>query len=120
MKSDAQQFLCLLFLSRDAAHIAHLNTTSFAQHMALGEFYDSIIDLADKFSEAYMGRTGQRIGSLPNLSNPKGDIVAVLKLHMDAIEETRDFVPADDSPLNNIIDEIVGLYLATLYKLTLK
>jgi hypothetical protein len=29
-------------------------------------------------------------------------------------------VPADDSPLNNIIDEIVGLYLATLYKLTLK
>jgi hypothetical protein len=120
MKSDAQQFLALLFFSRDAAHIAHLNTTSFAQHMALGEFYDSIIDLADKFAEAYMGRTGQRIGSLPNLSNPKGDIVDVLRLHMDAIEETRDFVPADDSPLNNIIDEIVGLYLATLYKLTLK
>jgi len=120
MKSDAQQFLALLFLSRDVAHKAHLNTDSYAQHMALGSFYDEIIGLADSFAEAWMGRKGERIGDLPDLKNPKGDIVKVLKVHLEIIEETRDFVPKTDTPINNIIDEIVGLYLSTLYKLTLK
>ena len=120
MKSDAQQFLALLFLSRDVAHKAHLNTESYAQHMALGSFYDGIIDLADSFAEAWMGREGKRIGDLPDLKNPKGEIVKVLKVHLEIIEETRDFVPKTDTALNNILDEIVALYLSTLYKLTLK
>lgn len=120
MKSDAQQFLALLFLSRDAAHKAHLNTDSYAQHMALGGFYEALIPLADAFAEAWMGRNGKRIGDLPELKNPKGDIQRVLKVHLDIIEETRDFVPKTDTTLNNILDEIVSLYLSTLYKLTLK
>lgn len=120
MKSNAQEFIALLFLSRDVAHKAHLNTTSYAEHKALGGFYDGIIDLADKFAEAYMGRTGKRIGDLPDLKTPKTEIVKTLKAHMEVIEEMRDFVPKEDTPLQNIIDEIVGLYLSTLYMLTLK
>lgn len=119
MKSDAQQFLALLFLSRDVSHKEHLNTDSYARHMALGGFYEGLIPLADSFSEAWMGREGKRIGELPDLKNPKGDIEKVLKVHLEIIEETRDFV-GKDSTLNNIIDEIVALYLSTLYKLTLK
>jgi hypothetical protein len=120
MKSDAKQFLALLFLSRDVAHKAHLNTKSYAEHKALGHFYDDVIELADKFAEAYMGRTGERIGEMPDMKNPKGDIAKILKVHMELIEETRGFVAKEDTPLQNIIDEIVGLYLSTLYKLTLK
>lgn len=119
MNSKAKEFVSLLFLSRDVAHKAHLNTTSYAQHVALGAFYDEVIELADKFAEAYMGRTGERLGDLPDLKNPSGDIVKIIKAHLEIIEEMRDFV-GDDSPLNNIIDEIVSLYLSTLYKLTLK
>lgn len=120
MKSSAQEFIALLFLSRDSAHKAHLNTESFAQHSALGSFYDEIIDLADKFAESWMGREGKRLGELPDLKNPTGDIVKILKVHLEVIEESRDFVKKEDTALNNIIDEIVGLYLSTLYKLTLK
>lgn len=119
MKSDAQQFLALLFLSRDVTHKEHLNTDSYARHVALGSFYDAIIPLADSFAEAWMGRNGKKIGDLPDLKNPKGDIVTILNVHLEIIEETRDFV-GKDSTLSNIIDEIVALYLSTLYKLTLK
>ena len=118
MKADAQEFIALLFLSRDFAHKAHLNTDSFSQHMALNTFYDEIIDLADSFAEAYMGRHGKKIGEIPALNSPKGDALAVLKRHLSVIEETRDFVPKSDTALNNIIDEIVALYLSTIYKLT--
>jgi hypothetical protein len=117
MKTDAQEFVGILFMSRQYAHSAHLNTSSFAQHMALNSFYEEIVELADKFSEAYMGRTGKKIGEIPTITSPKGEPAAVLRRHMEVIEDTRDFVDAKDTPLNNIIDEIVGLYLSTLYKL---
>lgn len=119
MKSDCQQFIAVLFLSRDAAHKAHLNTESYAQHKALGAFYDGIIELADKFAEAYMGRTGKRIGDIPDMQNPKSDIVKTIKAHREVIEEMRDFI-GKDKPLQNIVDEIVDLYLSTEYMLTLK
>lgn len=118
MKADAAEFVAVLFLSRDYAHSAHLNTDSFSQHMALGTFYDEIIELADTFAEAWMGRNGKKIGNIPTLQSPKGEPLAVLKRHLEIVEDTRDFVPESDTALNNIIDEIVGLYLSTIYKLT--
>lgn len=119
MKADAQQFIAVLFLSRDAAHKAHLNTDSLSQHLALNKFYDGVIELADKFAEAYMGRTGKRIGDIPDMKNPKSEIAKTIKAHREVIEEMRDFV-GEDSTLQNIVDEIVGLYLSTEYMLTLK
>ena len=47
-----------LFLARDVTHSVHLNTRSFAKHSALNEFYNSIVELADNFAEAYQGRHG--------------------------------------------------------------
>jgi hypothetical protein len=55
---NASQFVGHLFLSRDVAHSVHLNTRSFSKHSALNTFYDEIVDLADKFAEAYQGRHG--------------------------------------------------------------
>lgn len=117
MKSNAQEFIGLLFASRDYAHKSHLNTESYAQHMALGSFYDEIVDLADKFAEAWMGRNQTKIGEIPSINTPKGDPLNVLNRVLETIEDIRDFVPNKDSALNNIIDEIVGLYLSTIYKL---
>ena len=51
-------FVGTLFLARDVAHSVHLNTRSFAKHSALNSFYDEVIELADKFAEAYQGRHG--------------------------------------------------------------
>lgn len=118
MKADAQQFIAILFLSRDIAHKAHLNSDKYSEHVALADFYDGIVDLADKFCEAWMGRNLKQIGDIPRLESPKTEILKSLKTYLDIIEETRDFVRKEDSALNNIIDEIVALYLSTIYKLT--
>ena len=112
------EFVGCLFLARDVAHSVHLNTRSFAKHSALNGFYDGIIDLADTFAEAYQGRHGL-IGPISLHSARKtSNIVEFLEDSLKEIEETRYKVcDKSDSALQNIIDEIVGLYLSTLYKL---
>jgi hypothetical protein len=107
-----------LFLARDVAHSVHLNTRSFAKHSALNEFYDEIIELADKYAEAYQGRKGL-IGPIALMSARKtGNIVEFLEDSLEQVEDMRyKMVDKTDTALQNIIDEIVGLYLSTLYKL---
>ena len=111
-------FVGTLFLARDVAHSVHLNTRSFSKHMALNEFYDAIVDLADKFAEAYQGRHGM-IGPITLMSAKKtGNVLEFLQDSLADIEKMRyDVCDKSDTALQNIIDEIVGQYLSTLYKL---
>lgn len=112
------EFIGLLFLARDVTHSVHLNTRSYSKHVALNVFYDEIVELADKFAEAYQGRNGL-IGPVALLSAAKTtNVLDFLQGQLKEIEECR-YKVADktDTPLQNIIDEIVGLYLSTLYKL---
>ena len=115
---SCEQFMGHLFLARDVAHSVHLNTRSFAKHSALNEFYDEIIELADKYAEAYQGRKGL-IGPSALMSARKtGNIVEFLEDSLEQVEDMRyKMVDKTDTALQNIIDEIVGLYLSTLYKL---
>ena len=113
----ANDFIGHLFLARDVAHSVHLNTRSYAQHVALNAFYDGIIDVADKFAEAYQGRHGL-IGPIAlQRAEKNSDIVEFIQDSLDAIEAGRQDLCGDDTALQNIIDEIVALYLSTLYKL---
>lgn len=47
------------------AHILHLQSTSYAEHQALGEFYDELGDLVDAFVEAYQGKKTSSRSTLP-------------------------------------------------------
>jgi len=115
---NACQFVGLLFLSRDVAHSVHLNSRSFSKHMALNTFYDEIIDLADSFAEAYSGRHGL-LGQICVPANKKtANIIDFLQGQLDEIEKKRyEVCDKSDTAIQNIIDEIVALYLSTLYKL---
>lgn len=115
---SCENFLGQLFLARDVAHSVHLNTRSYAKHKALNHFYEDVIELVDKFAEAYQGRKGL-IGPISLQSARKnGNIIEFLQDSLEQIEEMRyTVVDKTDTPLQNIIDEIIGLYLTTLYKL---
>lgn len=116
--SGVADFVGMMFLARDVAHSAHLNTRSYAKHVALNTFYDGIIELADKFAEAYQGKYGL-IGPISLMSAKKtNNIVEFLEGQVDDLDEMRyKVVDKECTPLQNIIDEIFGLYYSTLYKL---
>lgn len=111
-------FVGMLFLARDVTHSVHLNTRSYAKHKALGSFYDKIVDLADDFAEAYQGRHGL-IGPITLMSAKKtSNVVEFLQDQLAEIEANRyKFCDKDETSIQNIIDEVVALYLSTLYKL---
>lgn len=115
---QAAEIVAVLFMSREQTHRAHLSTRSYAQHVALGEFYDAVVDLADTFAETYQGTYGA-IGSIPFLQPTPGSIDDVLEKHLDRIEDLRTAFGKKlcDRPLENIIDEMGALYAKTLYKL---
>ena len=112
------ELMGMLFLARDVAHSVHLNTRSYAKHKALKKFYDEIIDLADGFAEAYQGRHGL-IGPIGLQSAKKTtNIIEFLQDQLKEIEKCRyEVCDKTDTPLQNLIDGIVELYLSTLYKL---
>ena len=112
------EFVGLFFLARDVAHSVHLNSRSYAKHKALQEFYESIVGLADGFAEAYQGRHGL-IGPISLQSAKKtSNVVEFLQDQVEAIEAMRyEVCDRKDTPLQNLIDGIVELYLSTLYKL---
>ena len=114
----ACDFVGTLFLARDVAHSVHLNTRSYSKHKALRHFYNDVIELADKFAEAYQGRHGL-IGPISLLSAKKtSNIIDFLKESLKEIEDCRyEVVDKSDSSLQQLIDNIVEIYLRTLYKL---
>lgn len=115
--SAVGEFMGTLFFARDAAHREHLKTESYAQHMALGAFYEALIGLADKFAEAYQGEYGL-IGDFDLMSEPVLDIEDELRTQVEWIGKNRTKVCAEkDTPLQNIIDEILAEYRTALYKL---
>ena len=111
-------FMGLLFLARDVAHSVHLNTRSFSKHEALSIFYKRIVKAADEFAEAYQGRHGL-IGPISLMSAKKTtNIIEFLEDQLKEIEAARyDVVDKSDTSLQQLIDNIVELYLRTLYKL---
>jgi len=114
----AADFVGLLFLARDVAHSVHLNTRSFSKHMALNIFYDRIIDATDDFTESYQGRHGL-IGPITLMSAKKtGNIIEFLEDSLKQIEDARyEVVDKTDTSIQQLIDNIVEIYLRTLYKL---
>jgi hypothetical protein len=85
--------------------------------MALGDFYEQVLGLADSLAEAYQGRKG--IIDIPLLDNEfPGEIIKSMRDQLAWIETNRDSaVGKDERAMQNIVDEIVALYLSTLYKL---
>ena len=114
----AAEFIGLLFLARDVTHSVHLNTRSYSKHVALNIFYDRIIGAADDFAEAYQGRHGL-IGPISLHSAKKTtNVIEFLEDSLKEIEGARyEVCDKSDSALQQLIDNIVEIYLRTLYKL---
>lgn len=107
-----------MFQSRDMMHIAHFQTTSYAQHNTLQKYYEGILGLADEITEVYFGCLGKRL----NFKIPASDYMnpeTHLKQFKDYIKKHRNVFGLDRTDVQNLIDELLALINKTLYLLTL-
>ena len=114
-QNSAACLVALCFESRTKVHQAHLQTTSYAQHKALNEYYDEIVDLTDAYAEAYQGRFGI-IQDYPkaNIGTKCGiETIKIVRTWIDANRKNC----GEYSELQNAIDSIVELCNSSLYKL---
>ncbi len=105
------------FHARTAAHVLHLKSRSYAAHMALHDFYDEIVDLADSFAEAYQGEYGL-ITEYPTKYDLSADALEMLEdLSLWIDKNRKKCGDTTDTYMQNIIDEILALIRSTQYKL---
>lgn len=112
---DIAKAIGIMFMSRTAAHMAHLKTKSYAAHKALDEFYNGIIDVSDSLIEAAQGQYGILDVPFVNLSGNINDPIGMLQGHLKQLEMC--MAMCDEDYLMNIFQEIQSLYRSTLYKL---
>lgn len=104
----------IMFAGRTVTHIQHLKTKSYAEHKALNEFYDGIVDLADDLAEATQGQYGLLDIPFITVAVPN-DSTVFLKGQLAELDKIMKCV--DEDYLMNIYQEIQKLYRSTIYKL---
>lgn len=113
---DIAKAIGILFLSRTMAHMSHLQTKSYAEHKALNEFYDEIVELVDDLAEAAQGQYGILDVPFVNMSGNVKDPVGMLQGHLRQLDAA--MAKVDEDYLMNIYQEVQKCYRSTLYKLT--
>ncbi len=116
-----QDLVSLTFAARDYAHKQHLITESYAEHVALGEFYTALVEKIDTIVETWQGFNGKRIGKVSSQSPVLGsNCSTTLQRLLKDTEDLKKEVCEGNAALENLFDELVALYAHTIYKLTLK
>ena len=109
------EFIAQSFALRTAMHLAHLTTQSYAQHMALGDFYEGLTDLVDRYAEAYQGLEA-RITSFPGVKPPTGAPVDLLDDYLQTLKDEFDEDPGSQA-LTSILADIEELTARAIFKL---
>jgi hypothetical protein len=120
-KEESNKFnvmISKLFHSRNQVHVFHLQTKSFAEHKALNDYYDDVVDIIDGLVESYQGKydilTSYESYKILNYES-NDQLLKYFKELESNIEENRK--SNKDSYLQNQIDNAVELINSTIYKL---
>ena len=112
------EFIGNLLHSATITHFMHLQTRSYSEHKALGNYYDEIVELTDSLAEAIQGCYGVIITDYPTMfANVTGQPLEYMKMVQDYVATNRDKMP-EESNIQNEIDSIATLIDSTIYKLT--
>lgn len=121
-ESPQEELLCEMLEASAQARVFHWQTSSFAEHEALGDFYESFDPLMDKFIESYQGCYGRiMLGCDMEVKPYTMDApVAFMSSFKEYVSGEARMLVMGNSALLNILDEIKSLADQTLYRLTLK
>lgn len=122
-KSEPAKFVSKILESREIAHILHLKAvggdSSYAQHKALEDYYEDIVDFIDDLVEIYQGQYGILENyELMDENVEANDAIAYFTELAEFIKSTKNVAfLEEDTHIFNIVDEIMSLIYKTLYKL---
>ena len=112
-----EDLVARVFALRNAVHLAHWASKSYAEHKTLGKFYETLIDGIDGIIEAYQGYYGL-IGEVRISMIPKSDITGKIHSELSYIIANRDKIAQKNPIILNLLDQFASEYSTTLYKLT--
>lgn len=112
-KYTVPQLVAELLESVTIIHKFHLKSKSYAEHIALGTFYDEVSALADSIYETSSWENNSIDIPAPTL-NDSTPINYLIKL-ATFVEQSR--LATSYSDLQNQMDEVKTLIFSTLYKL---
>lgn len=119
-KNIVGEFIGTLLHSATITHFMHLKAQgegSYATHVALGTYYDEIVDLVDGLAEAIQGCYDMIIEDYPNMfANVSGQPLDYMTMLRDYVKDNRAYMP-QESNIQNEIDTIATLIDSTCYKL---
>lgn len=106
-----------VFATRNAVHLEHWRTKSFAQHSALGDLYDQLIDNLDPIVEAHQGVFDLiEVGDLPK--QPKIiNLIGRLEDDLEFITKNRKYITSGLPAIDNLLQALEADYMTALYKL---
>jgi hypothetical protein len=104
--------------SRTQTHIFHLQTKSYAEHIALDGFYNGVLPLFDGLVESYQGKhgiiTNYECDGFEDYSSGE-QVIKYLQTLANDIEKLRESIK--ESYIQNQIDTVEELIFSTVYKL---
>ena len=111
-----EQLIGKVFATRNIAHREHFKTTSYAQHMALNEFYEDVIEAVDALVECYQGMFGL-VDKFEIEDSIPDDVIGHLREESDWIEVNRESIAGGSNAVANLVDGVTAVYLKAIYKL---
>ena len=110
------EFILTLLHAATNTHILHLQSKSYAEHMALGAFYEALPGLVDTVAESIQGLNEEIIEYPFDYYKPASTGLEELRSLKDYVSEKRNMLP-QNSEIQNSIDSIADLIDSTIYKL---
>ena len=112
------QIISKLRFSVEQTQVYHWQSKSYAEHIALNEYYDGVPDIIDGIVESYQGKygiqTGYKMFDIMDYSTPE-EVINFLKKLAEDIDVLRQTIK--ESYIQNQIDNAVELIETTIYKL---
>ena len=102
-------------------HLLHWQTSSYAEHQALGGLYDYVHDVKDEIVEKIMGYTGKKpkafkVEPLSDSATSSGVVVSLISF----AKQLEEFAEANNMPdIENISQSLSGEAAKTKFLLTL-
>jgi DNA-binding ferritin-like protein len=111
-----EEILSIILHSRTQVHVFHLQTKSFAEHKALGKYYEGIIDIADGLAESWQGKYGiisyKPVSGLEQYES-KEQVLGYFDKILKIVSEKRKDIK--ESYIQNQIDNVEELIYSTKY-----